>query len=740
LSSTINSLADELSALQVQSLDLDDDSIQTIKLTTVALEAELDDLQSADLESAVDQDAQFSEPVLPSARFKLPLPSKSPALDDWSLSGTPRSSRPATSVGPRVSHQHPALRLLRVRSNLATGLSSALSKASARLGLPKVEKSAVISAWTPHDVNQLDQIEAYELEHRVSNKRNDVFVNAANRQLPSLFSPSQDAAHARAIASAFSVPSSVPQQTPLHGRRSRPDSSNSQTLLSPTSPSAESEFIPTRSARLRSGQRRDSSSAVADFIAPNSDPRPRERRALSDGTLMLSPGTVAKLPDLFVSGTALAQPDRPQTSNSVDVVAKTSARVLSANRLSASSSALQLSPVRTSSAKPSRPEPAPSTVVAPTEPSAVAIASDSPLTIRPVSAAPMASGLARLGVKRRQASQVPTPPINPIVSPQPEPPFQSPLSTARSALRNSVARLENELGASSVGEGAISIVRLLGTGAFGRVYLARIAGLTDQSNDVDSHQLVAIKRLIMNGSHDSLLRLLVSEVGMLRSLRHANIVQFLGIFRSANGKDPDTYNIVLEYVDGGSLLHLLQSCGGKFDERYAAGIVLQILDGLAYLHSCTVIHRDIKLANILVSETVPLSQGRRSMPSVKISDFGTAVRVCEAQAMRRSCVGTPWFLAPEVIQVEEYSFPADIWSVGCCLFNMVTGRRPFHECNAMQCIYRMVTEEHPPFPDDCTISAECRDFIMSCWRRDWRTRPSAVELMEHPFILNNMRM
>jgi serine/threonine protein kinase len=153
-----------------------------------------------------------------------------------------------------------------------------------------------------------------------------------------------------------------------------------------------------------------------------------------------------------------------------------------------------------------------------------------------------------------------------------------------------------------------------------------------------------------------------------------------------------------------------------------------------------VIHRDLKPANILVSQTEPLGGGRRTMPTVKISDFGTATRVCEAQAMRRSCVGTPWFLSPEVIQVEEYSFPADIWSIGCCLFNLVVGRRPYHELNAMQCIFRMVTEDHPPIPAAAALSDECRAFIMACWRRDWRTRPTAVELMEHPFIVNNMRI
>ena len=105
---------------------------------------------------------------------------------------------------------------------------------------------------------------------------------------------------------------------------------------------------------------------------------------------------------------------------------------------------------------------------------------------------------------------------------------------------------------------------------------------------------------------------------------------------------------------------------------------------------------------------------------MKITDFGSAARICETQAMKRSCVGTPWFLAPEVIQVEAYSYPADIWSIGCCVFNLIFGIRPYEECNAMQAINRMVCEPHPPFPKDKNISVTCKDFIMKCWNRNWQ--------------------
>ena len=147
---------------------------------------------------------------------------------------------------------------------------------------------------------------------------------------------------------------------------------------------------------------------------------------------------------------------------------------------------------------------------------------------------------------------------------------------------------------------------------------------------------------------------------------------------------------------------------------------------------------DLKPANLLITASLPVENVRhKSVPFVKISDFGSATRICKAQAMKRSCVGTPWFLAPEVIQVEAYSFPADIWSVGCCLFNLVTGKRPYDECNAMQAIYRMVCEPYPPFPENVQLSLACKDFIMKCWNREWKTRPTALQLLSHPFIITN---
>ncbi len=127
-------------------------------------------------------------------------------------------------------------------------------------------------------------------------------------------------------------------------------------------------------------------------------------------------------------------------------------------------------------------------------------------------------------------------------------------------------------------DGEVSILRLLGAGACGRVYL----GLDPTG------VLVAIKRLMMEGSHESMLSLLATEVNVLRRLRHPHIVQFLGLYRSK--QEPTVYNIIMEYIDGGALGQLLHRMG-KFPEAYAAAIVKQILHGLVYLHNQQIIHR-----------------------------------------------------------------------------------------------------------------------------------------------------
>ena len=147
-----------------------------------------------------------------------------------------------------------------------------------------------------------------------------------------------------------------------------------------------------------------------------------------------------------------------------------------------------------------------------------------------------------------------------------------------------------------------------------------------------------------------------------------------------------------------------------------------MLAGLSYLHGMGVIHRDLKPQNVLLT-----ADGR-----VKLADFGVSVQLLGLHALRTSSVGTPGYVAPEVLNTEPYGFAADIWSLGSTLYTLVTGRRPWSELNPMVTIIRTVQDGAPPVPD--TLSPACADFLRACWATDATLRPSADALLAHEFL------
>jgi serine/threonine protein kinase len=156
---------------------------------------------------------------------------------------------------------------------------------------------------------------------------------------------------------------------------------------------------------------------------------------------------------------------------------------------------------------------------------------------------------------------------------------------------------------------------------------------------------------------------------------------------------------------------------------------LQILKGLIYLHNEGIIHRDIKPANILLN----------SEDEVKITDFDVSTQVVGAKTLKRSQVGTPFYTAPEVIEGEAYSFSADIWSLACSVMEMICGKRPYHNKNAIGALHAMVADPHPPFPDMLmnTVTKEmelANDFLLLCFQKEPKNRPSAVDLLHHSFL------
>ena len=250
----------------------------------------------------------------------------------------------------------------------------------------------------------------------------------------------------------------------------------------------------------------------------------------------------------------------------------------------------------------------------------------------------------------------------------------------------------------------------LGKGAFGSVFRALNMG---------TGETVAVKQVKLADLPKSELRVITLEIDLLKNLDHPNIVKYRGFVKST-----ESLNIILEYCENGSL-HSISKNFGKFPENLVGIYMSQVLHGLLYLHEQGVIHRDIKGANILTTK-----QGL-----VKLADFGVATRTTTFH--ESSVVGTPYWMAPEVIELSGATTASDIWSLGCTVIELLDGRPPYHRLQPMHALFRIVNDDHPPLPEGA--SPIVRDFLMQCFQKDPNLRVSARKLLRHPWIVNAKR-
>ncbi|KAK5958792.1 Protein kinase of the Mitotic Exit Network [Knufia fluminis] len=250
----------------------------------------------------------------------------------------------------------------------------------------------------------------------------------------------------------------------------------------------------------------------------------------------------------------------------------------------------------------------------------------------------------------------------------------------------------------------------LGKGAFGSVYRALNWG---------TGETVAVKQIKLADLPKSELRVIMLEIDLLKNLDHPNIVKYQGFV-----KTPETLNIILEYCENGSL-HSISKNFGRFPENLVALYMSQALHGLLYLHDQGVIHRDIKGANILSTKN----------GLVKLADFGVASRT--TGLTESSVVGTPYWMAPEVIELTGATTASDIWSLGCTVIELLDGRPPYYNLQPMPALFRIVNDDHPPLSQGA--SPVVIDFLMQCFQKDPNLRVSARKLLKHPWILNARR-
>lgn len=271
---------------------------------------------------------------------------------------------------------------------------------------------------------------------------------------------------------------------------------------------------------------------------------------------------------------------------------------------------------------------------------------------------------------------------------------------------------------------------MIGQGSFGTVFLA-LHAVTAELMAVKQVEMPSKAGSTMDAKKNNMIEALKHEITLLKDLKHENIVRYLG-----SNSDETHLNIFLEYVAGGSVATMLTNYG-SLPEGLVSNFVRQILQGLNYLHSKDIIHRDIKGANILVD----------NKGTVKISDFGISKRV-EASTLlnpgphkrggpRVSLQGSVFWMAPEVVRQTAYTKKADIWSLGCLIVEMMTGSHPHPNCTQLQAIFKIgasgsnADNAKPDLPEDASEAA--REFLARTFELEHEKRPSAEELMSMSF-------
>ncbi|KAI9151217.1 hypothetical protein H9P43_009832 [Blastocladiella emersonii ATCC 22665] len=298
------------------------------------------------------------------------------------------------------------------------------------------------------------------------------------------------------------------------------------------------------------------------------------------------------------------------------------------------------------------------------------------------------------------ASNKPLPPPKDAAAPA------APAAPAREMTKEAVvARLEQIVSQGDPTKQYRNLVKI-GQGASGGVYTA---------TQVSTGEVVAVKQ--MNLDQQPKKELIINEIVVMKKSKHPNIVNFIDAFLWKG----DLW-VVMEYMDGGALTDVVTY--NLMTEGQIAAVCREVLQGLAHLHSQGIIHRDIKSDNVVLS-----NQGQ-----IKLTDFGYCAQINEYQSKRNTMVGTPYWMAPEIVTRKDYGDKVDVWSTGILCLECIEGEPPYLNENPLRALYLIATNGTPQLQNPGQLSSTFRDFLAKCLEVDADRRPSAAEMLRHPFL------
>eukprot|EP00945_MAST-04E_sp_MAST-4E-sp1_P007436 g7436.t1 len=248
----------------------------------------------------------------------------------------------------------------------------------------------------------------------------------------------------------------------------------------------------------------------------------------------------------------------------------------------------------------------------------------------------------------------------------------------------------------------------LGEGSYGNVF---------KGSHKKSKAPVAVKIIaVQQGGWEELKK----EIQILRDCRSDYIVQYYGSYMA----NTDDMWIVMEYCTAGSIADLMESTCRTLSEEQIQHITASVLLGLEYLHGKKLIHRDIKAGNILLT----------GAGQAKLADFGVSAQMNSTISKRQTVIGTPFWMAPEVIQEVKYDGKADIWSLGITMIEMAEGNPPLSDIHPMRAIFMIPANPSPTLSNKDEWHVLTNDFISQCLRKDLNQRPAPKILQGHPFV------